>query len=650
MKRIKKMLSIMLAMVMTLAMCSSVFATNNGPTDATKDNYTITLNGKTSGHTYTAYQVFKGELASKDSKLVLSNIKWGDGVKDTANLVKELAKIAGSDITEGMTAAQVAEKLQEQADNSDVIKAVTDVIGKAAYLGTPAGTSTEKENTNNVYTISVKKAGYYFIKDTGVISSNGTATDYILEVVGDATVNTKDDVVDLDKEIVSGNDQGVSSNKASIGDDVTYRLKSKVPDHAAYKKYYFIMNDTLSAGLTFNNDVVVKIGDKELVRDTDYYIYEGTNDTSLSANATATAQSFKIAFANIKEYEVGANIVVTYSAKLNENAVIGENGNTNAANLTYSNNPNDSGSGDPDTPDEKPGIPDNDKNVPLGNTPDKVVVTFTTQVAIFKTQNGNTTPLEGAEFTLTGISKQTALATEDVYTSAEDGTWYSLTDGSYTETAPQTVATMEEAGEGATAGYVVAEDDYTGDDIEVVGDVRYRPYREGDTGTIYKKIEPNADKYASTTIKYKHETATTTTVTERAIKMVGTSDEKGQIIFKGLGEGEYLITETKTPAGFNTAAPIKVVIKGEVSGTAYQATCKWIHTLFSDGVVVRPLKDDTHEDGIEDEYYVNIVNNSGSTLPSTGGIGTTIFYIIGGILVVGAAILLVTKKRMSKEA
>lgn len=648
MKRIKKMLSIMLAMVMTLAMCSSVFATNNGPTDATKDNYTITLNGKTSGHTYTAYQVFKGELASKDSKLVLSNIEWGNGViKDTANLVKELAGIKDSGITEGMTAAQVAEKLQKQADNSDVIKAVTDVIGKAEYLGTSAGTSAE--GVNNVYTISVKEAGYYFIKDTGAISSNGTATDYILQVVGDAIVNTKDDVVDLDKEIVSGNDQGVSSNKASIGDDVTYRLKSKVPDHAAYKKYYFIMNDTLSAGLTFNNDVVVKIGGQTLTRGTDYYIYEGANDDPLAEGATATSQSFKIAFANIKAYTAGTDIVVTYSAKLNENAVIGENGNTNTANLTYSNNPNDSGSGDPDTPDDKPGIPNSDKDVPLGNTPDKVVVTFTTQIEIFKTQNGTTVPLEGAEFTLTGISKQTALATEDVYTPAEDGTWYSLTDGSYTETAPQTVATMQEAEEGATAGYVVAEDDYTGDDIEVVGDVRYRPYREGDTGTIYIKIEPNADKYASTTIKYKHETATTTTVTERAIKMVGTSDKDGKIIFKGLGEGEYLITETKTPAGFNTAAPIKVVIKGEVSGTAYQATCKWSHEYSSQGVQVKPLQDGTHLDNIEDEYYVNIVNNSGSTLPSTGGIGTTIFYIIGGILVVGAAILLVTKKRMSKE-
>lgn len=56
---------------------------------------------------------------------------------------------------------------------------------------------------------------------------------------------------------------------------------------------------------------------------------------------------------------------------------------------------------------------------------------------------------------------------------------------------------------------------------------------------------------------------------------------------------------------------------------------------------------------VENDKYVSggiqVINQTGSLLPSTGGIGTTIFYVIGGILVVGAGILLVTKKRMSKE-
>ena len=54
--------------------------------------------------------------------------------------------------------------------------------------------------------------------------------------------------------------------------------------------------------------------------------------------------------------------------------------------------------------------------------------------------------------------------------------------------------------------------------------------------------------------------------------------------------------------------------------------------------------------GEDNMLDTSIVNQKGSLLPSTGGIGTTIFYIIGGILVVGAAILLITKKRMRSEA
>ena len=46
---------------------------------------------------------------------------------------------------------------------------------------------------------------------------------------------------------------------------------------------------------------------------------------------------------------------------------------------------------------------------------------------------------------------------------------------------------------------------------------------------------------------------------------------------------------------------------------------------------------------------INVVNNAGTLLPSTGGIGTTIFYVVGGILVAAAGVLLITKKRMSKE-
>ena len=77
MKKMKKLLSMLLAVIMVLAMAAPSFAeeTNKG-----LGNFTITLNNKNEGHTYTAYQVFKGDLSVEDSKKTLSNIEWADTV------------------------------------------------------------------------------------------------------------------------------------------------------------------------------------------------------------------------------------------------------------------------------------------------------------------------------------------------------------------------------------------------------------------------------------------------------------------------------------------------------------------------------------------------------------------------------------------
>ena len=101
-----------------------------------------------------------------------------------------------------------------------------------------------------------------------------------------------------------------------------------------------------------------------------------------------------------------------------------------------------------------------------------------------------------------------------------------------------------------------------------------------------------------------------------------TTDATGKFTIKGLDADTYYLTETAAPAGYNKlAGPVTVVIgeNGVVNGT----------TEAPQGV---------------DE--IKVLNQSGTELPSTGGIGTTIFYAVGGALAVGAAILLVVKKRM----
>ena len=99
-----------------------------------------------------------------------------------------------------------------------------------------------------------------------------------------------------------------------------------------------------------------------------------------------------------------------------------------------------------------------------------------------------------------------------------------------------------------------------------------------------------------------------------------TTDTTGKFTIKGLDADTYYLTETAAPAGYNKQAGPTTIVIGENG------------TVSVGGVTVSEVK---------------ILNQSGTELPSTGGMGTTIFYVLGSILVVAAVVLLVTKKRMS---
>lgn len=119
-----------------------------------------------------------------------------------------------------------------------------------------------------------------------------------------------------------------------------------------------------------------------------------------------------------------------------------------------------------------------------------------------------------------------------------------------------------------------------------------------------------------------------------------TSNDNGYISIKGLDAGTYSLEETKAPDGYNMLEkPITVVIsqpdENNVNGGV----------VTQDGVATSTM-------GENDSAVVNVVkveNKSGTLLPSTGGIGTTIFYVVGGILMLGAVILLITKKKMGSK-
>ncbi len=126
-----------------------------------------------------------------------------------------------------------------------------------------------------------------------------------------------------------------------------------------------------------------------------------------------------------------------------------------------------------------------------------------------------------------------------------------------------------------------------------------------------------------------------------------TTPDSGVIVVKGVKSGSYEITEVTAPAGYNKlTAPVTV----EAVKTGSTSTHTTVY-LDKDGKITNTETDRKTEVKVDIEKIaassVVVVNKAGAELPSTGGMGTTIFYILGSILVVAAVVLLVTKKRMS---
>lgn len=164
-----------------------------------------------------------------------------------------------------------------------------------------------------------------------------------------------------------------------------------------------------------------------------------------------------------------------------------------------------------------------------------------------------------------------------------------------------------------------------GDDTNhALADAEFQLYKkDGDTQKYAKFVE------TSTTSVYKL-TGWTNNATEAAkVK----TPANGNITFEGLDAGTYYLEETKAPTGYNKlTAPITVVISSTLPPTGGTAS----YTVTADGATTT-------------DYTVRVENKAGTELPSTGGIGTTIFYVVGGGLMVAAIVLLVTKKRMENK-
>ena len=555
----KRTLRLFTAVIFTVFMVMSMSVT----AIAAEGDFTITINKPTNdkaNHTYDGYRIFAGTLAQDGS---LTEVTWGAGIADGDDFIADLKAdtTVGSAFTSATKASDVAKALEGKDNDGPFMQAFAKVV--SANLGTKAFS----EQASPI-TVAKADAGYYFIKDKDNSFADpgyGAYSRFILKVVGNVELTAKADVPTFDKNIVEDGEK-VKNNTASVGDKVNYQIDSKVPDMTGYTKYFFVVEDEMTTGLTFNDDIKVTIGTKELDKDDDYTV-------------TSTAHSFKLVLKNFINYNTGDDIKIEYSATLNKDANITEGTNDNTANLTYSNNPNIT----PNSTTDEPGPGD-----VTGKTPDIKTVTGTSGIQIDKIDGGTSAALSGAKFMIEGKGVKAVIVNGTVFKKSDAGTHYMLKNGSFTDEAP---------------------------------------------------TDQTKKNYDSITTKYAEVKVDNTLTSAEGINNIGyTKAPNGYLSFAGLDAGEYTITELEAPEGYNKLPDtITVTLSAQYNANdnRFVWTCKMGNTTV-----------DSQIDGC---YHFQVANNKGATLPGTGGMGTTIFYVVGGLLIVCAGALLVTKIRMGKK-
>ena len=534
------------------------------------------------GHAYQAYQIFSGTQNAYDANLAAA--KWGTGVNGAA-----LLTALKNDSEVGAYFAEVGEgdaAVQHVIDvlSNKVTPPPSWVIGKFAQLAFNNRTTTATDIAADAASVDLA-AGYYLIVDVTTLEEGDAFNPALLQVTnaGPITIAKKYDVPEPDKYVIA-DDQG----------DTTDHVKME--DTPIGKEVEFHIKAELPSNMYGYRDYTVKFHDSM------------TEGLTINKNSMEIWVGGKLV--PVEKYE-DYNITIEHIAHPTADTCDkDEEGKLCDFHVTIPNVMAIEG--------YVPGCevivkykalvndnalsieynyfrfeydrdPNNEGDNPVtGIFPWEEAKTLYTYVDIHKIDGSNDQPLTGAEFTLTGVSNQKVKVTKKEFKAYEADATVNESN-KYWKLTDGSYTTQDPAAPETDPSAYVAPD-------------------EGGKYTLYY-----AEEYSA------WETLTGENVTVTAV--VGAD---GTVKFDGLGEGVYTIKETKAPAGYNgLQEDITVtIVFHEASGT-------W---------------DVTSNNGSGNTIVVE--NFKGSVLPETGGVGTTMFYIFGGLLFASAAVMLITKKRM----
>ena len=529
MKHIKKVITLLLAAVMVLAMSSVVFAADGDFTSTPETE--ISATGVTAGDSVSYFQLVEWDSTTSNWKLTTLGASCGVTLP---NLVNGITEAEATTIANRITGAGTA----MTADSAGTTFTATVDPGLYFLRATPA-----EGNKDNVYNPAFVSADYY---------EGGNTIDFSTAYENSSVMKKSE--VPFDKEVDSNGDD---YNDVKPGDEIPFKVTTKIPSFGStFTEPKFKVVDTLSAGLKLSGDVTVKYGDKTATATND--------DVTITPSDSGYTVEFKEGYLTGLE---GAtpDVEITYKAEV---TTAGSNNVTymdNKAKLTFSNTPS--------------------------TTTSKEDITRHYTFAIDGDLLGQTGK-EGSELIKTGTDAEGNILTENQKT-------------------------------------------YHGTEVSILQGAVFKLKGTGALSTVEK---------------------------------TATSDSNGRINFDGLDAGTYKLTEESAPAGFikdsrTFTVTITPTYNKDVAG--YTGNEPDLLVSYEITITAPALGDTpayngaatfsmTNDGGVtktsSEESASNFINNTqGAELPSTGGVGTVIFYTVGAILVIGCGIVLVSRRRMQKN-
>ena len=311
MKKVKRMLAVLLAAIMTLAMATTAFAA-----EAPKGSLTVRVNQKNTleGQTIKVYKLFD---------LTVSESHYAYTVNETYK--SAIATALGSQDT--ATSEELYEKLAKYTtDSAEIQKFADDFTAAALRAGTSETKASPKLGKVTEYKFENLDYGYYLVYQTG-------------------TKEIQSSLISVDKESVNVDLKGqapsitkkADAETVEIGQVVTYTITGTIPDTTGYDTYVYKIKDTLTDGLDFvnangeapvdtNYSVSVQIGEGQATQQT--AVLSGDNSRTMTLDLSEWVRN--------NHASKGQEFTVTYYAKVNANAVVTEK---NSASLEYGNDP-----------------------------------------------------------------------------------------------------------------------------------------------------------------------------------------------------------------------------------------------------------------------------------------------------------------------